>query len=406
MQKKRILEVNSVYEVGSTGRIVNQLCNRLKKAGNDYYVLYGRGPVSNDPNSYKIGNIFTVIKNVLVTRIFDIHGLSSKHITKQVVKKIDKFNPDLIHLHNLHGYYIDVEVLFKYIKYRNIPVIWTLHDAWAITGHCACFFDCVKWKSGCIKCQYKTTYPKSIIIDNCYNNWNNKKGIFSNVNKLTIVTPSNWLAEKVRDSYLKDYNVSIINNGIDNSIFFRKRNLLKDRMNLNNKFIILAVANVWNKEKGYEDILELSKIINDDYTIVMIGLNPKQLVNLPDNVIGIERTNNSYELAEYYNMADVFINLTYADNYPTTNLEARACGIPVITYNAGGSSESAGENGIIVQIGDYKEVYKEIINLKNEHNSKENMTSTNIDDISNKKMLDKYMNLIDNILDDIEEEPC
>ena len=124
---------------------------------------------------------------------------------------------------------------------------------------------------------------------------------------------SNWLAEKVRDSYLKDYNVSIINNGIDNSIFFRKRNLLKDRMNLNNKFIILAVANVWNKEKGYEDILELSKIINDDYTIVMIGLNPKQLVNLPDNVIGIERTNNSYELAEYYNMADVFINLTYAD---------------------------------------------------------------------------------------------
>lgn len=403
MSKKRILEINSVYEVGSTGRIVHQLCNKIRQDGNDYYVLYGRGPVSQDPNSYKIGNNATIIKNVLMTRILDVHGFSSKYMTNLALKKIDEFKPDLIHLHNLHGYYIDVEVLFNYIKKIGIPVVWTLHDAWPMTGHCAYFMDCQKWKYGCNNCQFKKKYPTSIILDNSQKNWVYKKNIFNDVSNLTIVTPSNWLANIVKESYLKNYKVHIINNGIDDSIFFKKSNGLKNELKLNNKFIILAVSNVWNQLKGYDDILKLAKIISDEFIIVMIGLNSKQLPKLPNNILGIERTNSSCELAEYYNMADVFINLTYADNYPTVNLEARACGLPVITYDVGGSPESAGNGAIVVPVGNYKMVYEEIVKLYNKQINNDNVIHEKQENVSNKRMLDEYINLIYNILDDKEE---
>lgn len=399
MSKKKILEINSVYEVGSTGRIVYQLCNKIRQDGNDYYVLYGRGPVSQDPNSYKIGNNVTIIKNVLMTRILDIHGFSSKYMTKLALKKIDKFKPDLIHLHNLHGYYIDVEVLFNYIKKIGIPIVWTLHDAWPMTGHCACFMDCQKWKYGCNNCQFKKKYPTSIMLDNSQKNWINKQKIFNNVSNLTIVTPSNWLANIVKESYLKNYKVHIINNGIDDSIFFKKSNGLKNKLKLNNKFVILAVSNVWNQQKGYDDILKLAKIITDEFIIVMIGLNSKQLPKLPNNILGIERTNSSCELAEYYNMADVFINLTYDDNYPTVNLEARACGLPVITYDAGGSPESAGNDAIVVPVGNHIRVYEEIMNLYNKQINSHNVIHEKQENVSNKRMLDEYINLIYNILD-------
>lgn len=403
MSKKRILEINSVYEVGSTGRIVYQLCNKIRQDGNDYYVLYGRGPITQDPNSYKIGNNVTIIKNVLMTRILDIHGFSSKYMTKLALKKIDEFKPDLIHLHNLHGYYIDVEVLFNYIKKKGIPVVWTLHDVWPMTGHCASFMDCQKWKYGCNNCQFKKKYPTSIILDNSQKNWVNKQNIFNNVSNLTIVTPSNWLANIVKESYLKNYKVHIINNGIDDSIFFKKSNGLKNKLKLNNKFVILAVSNVWNQQKGYDDILKLAKIITDEYIIVMIGLNSKQLPKLPINILGIERTNSSCELAEYYNMADVFINLTYADNYPTVNLEARACDLPVITYDVGGSPESAGNDAIVVPVGNYKMVYEEIMKLYNKQINSDNVIHEKKENVSNKRMLDEYINLIYNILDDKKE---
>lgn len=268
-----------------------------------------------------------------------------------------------------------------------------------MTGHCACFMDCQKWKYGCNNCQFKKKYPTSIMLDNSQKNWINKQKIFNNVSNLTIVTPSNWLANIVKESYLKNYKVHIINNGIDDSIFFKKSNGLKNKLKLNNKFVILAVSNVWNQQKGYDDILKLAKIITDEFIIVMIGLNSKQLPKLPNNILGIERTNSSCELAEYYNMADVFINLTYDDNYPTVNLEARACGLPVITYDAGGSPESAGNDAIVVPVGNHIRVYEEIMNLYNKQINSHNVIHEKQENVSNKRMLDEYINLIYNILD-------
>jgi glycosyltransferase involved in cell wall biosynthesis len=259
-------------------------------------------------------------------------------------------------------------MLFKYLKQKNKPIVWILHDCWAFTGHCT-YYDyigCDKWQSECNSCPQLRQYPASYIFDNSKNNFLLKKRYFTSLDKLTIVTPSNWLANEVKKSFLNKYNIKVIHNGIDLNIFKIKKSNFKKKLNIENKFMILGVANVWEERKGFEYFVKLSNIIQNDEVIVLVGLNDKQLKNLPRNIIGIKRTNNLEELVDIYNSADVFVNPTLEDNFPTINLESLACGTPVITFDSGGSPETIDNNtGIVVEKGNIKDLYKAIQNIKN-----------------------------------------
>ncbi len=359
----RVLQINSVCGVGSTGRIATDLYKVLEEQGHECLIAYGRGTAPEGINSYKIGTNLDNYLHVARTRLLDQHGYGSKKPTIELVKKIKEYNPDAIHLHNIHGYYLNIEVLFNYLAQSNKPVVWTLHDCWAFTGHCAHFdyIGCDKWKHECRNCPQKKTYPNSYVLDNSYQNFNQKKELFTRLNNLTIITPSQWLANLVKQSFLNKYPVQVINNGIDLNVFKPTQSDFRKKYHLEEKKIILGVANVWDQRKGFNTFIELSSKLNDNYQIVLVGVTEKQKNNLPSNIIGITRTNNVEELVEIYTAADLFVNPTLEDNFPTVNLEALACGTPVITYNTGGSIESVSSNtGVIVEKGNMDSLIKSI----------------------------------------------
>ncbi len=290
----------------------------------------------------RIGTKWDTYAHVVLTRIFDKHGLGSKRATREFLGVVEELDPDIIHLHNIHGYYLNVELLFDYLKVADKPVVWTLHDCWPFTGHCSHFdyIGCNKWRTQCFDCPQKNQYPSSKFLDNSKNNFSRKKVAFTGVRNMTIVSPSQWLAGLVRDSFLNEYPVKVINNGIDLDLFKPAKGRFRKRYGLEDKFVILGVTNVWTDRKGLLYFTELAGRLYQDEAIVLVGLTEKQKSFLPPNIIGIKRTNSVEELAEIYSDADVFINLTLEDNFPTTNLEALACGTPVITFDTGGSAES------------------------------------------------------------------
>lgn len=354
----KVLQINSVCGFGSTGRIATDLYKVLEEQGHECLIAYGRGTAPEGINSYKIGTNLDTYLHVARTRLLDQHGYGSKKPTIELVKKIKEYNPDVIHLHNLHGYYLNLEVLFNYLAQSNKPVVWTLHDCWAFTGHCA-YFDyigCDKWKDECGNCPQKKIYPNSYGLDNSYNNFNQKKALFTRLNNLTIITPSQWLANLVKESFLNKYPIQVINNGIDLNVFKPTSSEFRKKYHLEEKKIILGVANVWNQRKGFNTFIELSSKLDEDYQIVLVGVTEKQKNNLPSNIIGINRTNNIEELAEIYTVADVFVNPTLEDNFPTVNLESAACGTPVITYKTGGSPESSYSPACVVDKGNYEAI--------------------------------------------------
>jgi glycosyltransferase involved in cell wall biosynthesis len=371
----RILQINTTVNSGSTGRIAEDIGNVIIANGHESYIAYGRGNQKSQSQLIKIGNQADIYLHGLKTAIFDRHGFGSKRATKQLIEEIDTVNPDVIGLHNIHGYFINIEILFNYIAKKNIPVVWTLHDCWAFTGHCT-YFDsvsCEKWKTQCEKCPKTNMYPKSIGLDNSFKNFNDKKRIFNQVQNLQIVTPSHWLKELVNESYLK-HPVTCIHNGIDLNQFkpATNTNALREKLQLRNKKIVLGVASIWDERKGLSDFEKLARLLSDSYQIVLIGLTQKQIDILPKNVLGIKRTESVAELATYYSMANVFVNPTYQDNFPTTNIEALACGTPVITYNTGGSPEVIDEEtGEIVQKSEIQ-LLKQAIEKWCENNSVEN----------------------------------
>ena len=341
----KILQINSVCGVGSTGRIATDLYKVIEEQGHECVVAYGRGTAPEGIKTIKIGTNFDNYMHVSKTRIFDKHGFGSTKATKEFIKKVEEYNPDVIHLHNIHGYYINIEILFEYLKRADKKVVWTLHDCWAFTGHCSHFdyVGCYKWKTGCNNCKQKKEYPSSKIADASEFNYEKKKELFTSVKDMTIVTPSKWLAGLVKESFLGKYEVIVINNGIDLDVFKPTESDFREKYGLQDKKIILGVASVWTERKGFNTFIELADKLDYDYKIVLVGVNKKQKKRLPKNILAIIRTNNVRELAEIYTVADIFLNPTLEDNFPTTNLEALACGTPVITFNIGGSIESIDE---------------------------------------------------------------
>lgn len=357
----KVLMINSVCGIRSTGRICTDIAQELENNGHECKIAYGREavPARFEKYAVRIGSDFGVKLHAGLSRIFDKSGFYSRRATAKFIKWIKTYDPDIIHLHNLHGYYLNVETLFKYLKQANKPVVWTLHDCWTFTGHCP-YFDmsgCEKWKTGCAHCPQKKQYPVSLVFDNSKKNYLRKKACFTDVDNLTIVSPSQWLKDLVGNSFLREYPVNVIANGVDIEVFKPTNGDFKSRYGLDGKTVILGVAGVWEERKGLNDFIRLAKILDDRYRIVLVGLSDAQLAELPENVIGIKRTNNVSELAEIYTAADVLFNPTYEDNYPTVNLEAQACGTPVITYTTGGSGESVPTENVVPR-GDLQSVIK------------------------------------------------
>lgn len=363
----KVLQVNTVCGQGSTGRICLDIHNLLKEKGYESKIAYGRGSFSSGKDTIKIGNAVDNYIHAFATRLFDKQGCYSAKATKEFINEIKKYSPDIIHLHNLHGYYLNFPMLFDYLSKTDVKIVWTLHDCWAFTGHCTHFdyIGCDKWKNRCYNCEQKSVYPNSFFKDNSKENFILKKNMFTAVRSMTIVTPSEWLAELVQQSFLVCYPVKVINNGIDLNAFKPSDSDFRKRYEIGDKFIVLGVANQWTERKGYYSFIELSKRLNSDVQIVMVGLTDKQISNLPNNIIGIKNTQSVRELAEIYTAADFFVNPTYEDNFPTTNLESLACGTPVITYNTGGSPEILdGDCGIVIDKGDVDSLADIINNRK------------------------------------------
>lgn len=350
----KVLQINSVCGVGSTGRIAKDIHDVLIGRDHESVIAYGRSRAISCENTIKIGGKLNNYFHLVKTRLLDRHGFASRSATKVLLKQVEELNPDIIHLHNIHGYYINIELLFKYIKYANKPVVWTLHDCWPITGHCA-FFDyvnCNRWKKQCFDCPQIRQYPTSIILDNSKENYLRKKEIFSRVNHLTFVTPSVWLSDIVQQSYLGAYSTKVIPNGIDLGCFKPIQSYFRREYNIDDKFMVLGVASVWDRRKGLQYFNQLAKELGKEMVVVLVGISDKQKKDLADSIIGITRTDNVQQLAEIYSAADVFVNPTLEDNFPTTNIEALACGTPVVTFDTGGSPESINEQcGLVVEKG-------------------------------------------------------
>lgn len=358
----KILQINTVFKCGgSTGKIVNSLKN-LNSKDIETYVAYAMGEKPKNIYQYKTQSFLERKWAILQTRLFAEHGFYNVKETERLLAWISEVSPDIIHLHNIHNHYINVELLFEFLKKRNIPVVWTLHDCWSFTGWCAYFdrIQCNKWKKGCYKCANRKEYPYSWIIDKSEINFKKKCESFQSLNNLTLVTPSLWLKQLVKQSFLKDYETIVINNGIDLSLF-RPRETNK-RYNLGidkDKKIILALADRIDKRKGIYELIELSKLLSNKYYLLIVGID-KLNINT-GNVICIKRTENQNELVDLYNIADVFINPTLEDNFPTTNLEALACGVPVITYKTGGSVEAVDEStGVVLKNNTVDELWNAI----------------------------------------------
>ena len=351
--------------LGSTGKIMYDLNKVILANDNNSYMGCAYSE-SLDENIYSTnfnGYYYALRKNILISRITGKMGYRYKKSTDLLLKWMDKCKPDIIHLHNIHGDWINIRLLFEYIKACSVPVVWTLHDCWPFTGRCSHFelCRCMKWTTGCYDCNNLKVYPISYFFDYSKEMWADKKELFTDIPNMIIVTPSYWLANYVKQSFLNIYPIITIHNGIDLDVY-KPSSVKSQYLNGNtDKKIILGVANSWSQTKGLDDFLQLNKAIDHNvYKIVLVGLNKRQLNSIPDSIIGIGRTNNQTELVELYSSANVFVNPTYQDNYPTTNLEAIACGTPVITYNTGGSPESVKGNGCVVKKGDLRALIQAI----------------------------------------------
>lgn len=362
----KLFQINATLNWGSTGRIAEEIGQAAISKGWESHIAYGRYSNGSASHAVQIGNRWDVYSHALQTRLFDNHGLASGKVTENLIEKIRDIDSDIIHLHNIHGYDLNYKLLFDFLSHANKPVVWTLHDCWPFTGHCAyySYAGCYRWKTLCHDCPQKKSYPTSWLIDRSKQNYSDKKQAFMSVKNLTLVPVSNWLAGEVRQSFLKNCPIRVIHNGIDTSMFFPKQ-LAKNELGLENKFLVLGVASVWSPRKGLADFIELRKLLPDDYGMVLIGLDDRQIKNLPKGIIGVKRTNSVKELASYYSAADIF-NPTWEDNFPTTNLEALACGTPVITYRTGGSVEAVDEyTGFVVEQGDLNASIDKMRYIKN-----------------------------------------
>lgn len=339
----KYLFINVVAGSGSTGRIAAEQCRQLEAQGHECVLAYGRWESNCEGvKTHRIGTSLDYRVHGLLTRLFDLHGFGSKRATREFLRWVKEYDPDVIWLHNIHGYYLNIELLFDYLKTCGKTIRWTLHDCWAFTGHCSYFsyVGCEQWKDKCIRCIQKNAYPTCVGISDVSHNFERKKRAFVGVPGLMLITPSKWLADLVKQSFLKEYPVKVVYNQIDTKVFRPTPSDFRKRYGLQGKIVLLGVASKWEKRKGLSDLLSLYKTMGNMYRLVVVGASQNEQQSFPDGVFRIPRTESARELAEIYTAVDWFINTSYEENYPTVNLEAQACGTPVIAYDVGGTKET------------------------------------------------------------------
>ena len=346
---------------GSTGGIMMKEHKELLAVGEDSYAFWGRGREAENANEMRFASNLEVKLDVLQTRLDGKAGFHSKAATKRLLARLDEIAPDVVHLHNLHGYYANVEMLFEWLATRECKVEWTLHDCWAFTGHCAYFtyVKCAQWQSHCAytnRCPQLDTYPKTYSKAACSWNFEQKKRLFNlvSVDRMKLIAPSQWLADLVGESFLSKYPVEVCHNTIDTSVFKPTPSDFRERYGIGDRFMILGVASPWTERKGLADFVRLARDLDSEkYAIVLVGLSEKQVREMPEGVVGLVRTDSREELVDIYSTADMFFNPTVEDNYPTVNLEAEACGTPVVTYDTGGCAETVrrGDSRVVAGYG-------------------------------------------------------
>ena len=351
----KYLFINSVAGYGSTGRIAAETCRELMKDGHECVLAFGRNKANcEDVPTVQIGTAWDYRLHGVRGRLLDDHGFGSKAATRRVLDWVREYDPDVIWLLNIHGYYIHIGLLFDYLRGCGKKIFWTLHDCWSFTGHCA-YFDfagCDKWKTGCHHCPQKHTYPQSLLLDNSRRNYERKKLLFTGIPDLTLTVPSHWLESRVKQSFLGEYPVQVDYNKIDRTVFKPTPGDFREKYGLEKKTILLGVASVWEERKGLKDFLALSSMLDDRYRIVLIGLSEEQRKNLPQNILGLPRTNSLEELAQAYTAADLFVNPSVEETFGMTAMEARCCGTEAIVYKDTACEEIVNQfGGIAVDRG-------------------------------------------------------
>lgn len=403
---KKLLQINTVSVVGSTGHIAEEIGKLAMNNGWESYIASKNNDYQSSSTLIRIGKDIDRMIHSRFSTHFDKQGLGSGFATKSFIKKIQSINPDIIHLHNLHGNFINYKVLFGFLNNSSIPVVWTFHDCWPFTGHCVHFeyVNCKKWIGGCSHCPQTHIYPKSYIIDNSKNNYELKKSLFTEHKNLTIVSLSLWMKNLLEQSFLQNHRIKIINNGINLKDFYPRPNTNEIRIKhkIENKFIVLGVSGVWSLRKGFDDFIKLSAIIDSDTIIILIGLTDEQIRILPENIIGLRRTESVEELAKYYSMANVYFSASYEESFGTTILEALACGTMPIVYNITSNSELiTKDTGFIVNRGNIVDVNLILKKIMNNNIIKE----INTDCVKRAELLfnqevqfSKYLKLYDEVL--------
>jgi len=370
--KKKLVQINTVCNT-STGQIMHDIQKEAESQGYDTISFVGRRKVYTDLKCEKFGNGFAFWIHVVLNTVFDCQGYGSYFVTKKLIKRLQEEKPDIIHLHNLHGYYLYLPLLFRYLQQEfKGKLYWTFHDCWPFTGHCPHFViaKCDRWKRGCYHCPQKTIYPISFFMDASSGNYKRKKEMFTSVGPFTIITPSQWMKSLIQESFFKEFRVEVVNNGIDHNIFHPNKNMgalekvLEKHHIPKQKKILLGVAGIWEKRKGLDLLVHLADKITEEYVIVLVGLNKHQIKSMPRNIIGIERTENKEELASLYSAAYIFINPSMEESFSLVTVEAMSCGIPVIALDTSAVKELIDEEcGVILhenQVQNYLGAVKRI----------------------------------------------
>ena len=366
----KVLQIETIYSGSGISGMVLSLTEALTAHGDECKFAFGRKriPVKSChfDKVFYVGDRMGVYCHYVLSRLFDRAGFYSSRGTKKLIRFIEEYKPDIIHLHSLLGYYINVKMLFEYLSRSGIPVVWTHHDCWAFTGRCIHFItaDCEKWRTVCHDCPLLSEYPKSILADNSERNYKEKRSLFNSLEKMVSVAPSSWLASYLKESFLSSYPVKVIPNGIDRGVFTPTDSGIKKEMGISEKILLLAVASTWAETKGLDCLFETYRLMDKKrFALAVIGLSEKQIKNAPQGVIAMKRTNDVHQLVRWYSAADLFLNPTAADNFPTVNIEALSCGTPVVTFNTGGAGEMVGNCGMVVDDKTPSGLYQAVLEL-------------------------------------------
>ena len=332
----RIFYVNTFFSAGGSARVVGGISEELRRGGHDCMIAAARGTEPSGRRTLRVGSRLSVCFNAAVARIADNDGFMAHRATRRLVDAIERYSPDVVHLHNLHGYYVNVELLFDYLRRSGKRVVWTLHDCWAMTGHCPCFStaSCEEWLSGCRSCVLMHEYPKCFFGGRSAENFRLKKSLFTGIDNLTLVVPSRWLASIVSRSYLSDYPLRIIPNGVDTMRFRPVESDFRSRYGIGSRTMLLSVASSWVGRKGFGCLAELAKMLDDSYAIVVIGITEAQRRLLPEGIVALPAIGSDELLAQAYSAADLLVNLSTEESFGLVTLEALACGTPVVVYDA------------------------------------------------------------------------